>query len=60
LIFPYVENVALAWSLGTSVNGLGKQHHILQRVDDGRIIADAFEKLWTQLDPPEHLIWKVP
>jgi hypothetical protein len=60
LIFPYVENGALAWSLGTSINGLGKQHHILQRVDDGRIIADAFEKLWTQLDQHEHLIWKVP
>jgi hypothetical protein len=60
LIFPYVESGALAWSLGTSVNGLGKQHHILQRVDDGQIIADAFKKLWAQLDQPEHLIWKAP
>jgi len=60
LIFPDLEGGALAWSLGTSVNALGKRHHILQRVDDGKIIADAFETLWIELNQPEHLIWKVP
>jgi hypothetical protein len=37
LIFPQKKKGALAWSLGTSVNSLGKAHHILQRVDDGQI-----------------------
>jgi hypothetical protein len=60
LIFPRSDRGALAWSLGTSINSLGKQHHILQRVDDGQRIADAFLELWDSLDKPEHLIWKIP
>jgi hypothetical protein len=60
LIFPAADQGALAWSLGTSVNGLGKQHHILQRVDDGQRIMDAFVDLWNHLDEPEHLVWKKP
>ncbi|GAA5563466.1 hypothetical protein Asch03_00962 [Acinetobacter schindleri] len=47
-----------AWSLGTSVNSLGKAHHIFQEVSDGRLIADAFESLWTTLDHQECLVWK--
>lgn len=58
LIFPDAERGALVWSLGTSVNSAGTNHHILQRVDDGQLIADAFVELWIQLDAPEHLIWK--
>ncbi len=60
VIFPAAERGALAWSLGTSVNSLGRQHHILQRVDDGQRIRDAFAELWDALDQPEHLIWKTP
>lgn len=60
LIFPAADSAALAWSLGTSVNSLGRQHHILQRVDDGQRIRDAFAELWDALDQPEHLIWKTP
>jgi hypothetical protein len=60
IIFPSSEEGALAWSLGTSVNSLGIEHHILQRVDDGQLIADAFAKLWNELAAPEHLIWKLP
>jgi hypothetical protein len=60
LIFPATGRGALAWSLGTSVNSLGKQHHILQRVDDGQLVMQAFRELWDQLDQPEHLIWKKP
>ena len=60
LIFPTADRGALAWSLGTSVNALGKRHHILQRVDDGQRIRDAFEDLWRQLDQPEHLVWRKP
>lgn len=61
LIFPGEEGTgALAWSLGTSVNSLGKRHHILQQVDDGQLVMDAFNRLWAELDEPQHLIWRVP
>ncbi len=58
LIFPQKRKGALAWSLGTSVNSLGKAHHILQRVDDGQIVMDAFDELWRALKAPEHLVWR--
>ncbi|MBX9823591.1 MAG: hypothetical protein K2Y27_01225 [Xanthobacteraceae bacterium] len=60
LIFPRTGRGALAWSLGTSVNSVGKDHHILQQVDDGQLVMDAFEELWNELNRPDHLIWKVP
>lgn len=60
IIFPQTEGATLAWSLGTSVNSLGIQHHILQKVPDGRLIADAFDALWKLLDQPQHLVWRKP
>lgn len=60
LIFPRIDEPPLAWSLGTSVNGVGKAHHILQRVDNGRLIMDAFAELWDQLAGSRHLIWETP
>jgi hypothetical protein len=61
LIFPGEEGEgALAWALGTSVNSLGKRHHILQQVDNGQLVMDAFNSLWDELDQPDHLIWRIP
>jgi len=61
LIFPKNDDrEALAWSLGTSINSLGLKHHILQRIDDGQLVVDAFLELWSQLDKPENLVWKKP
>jgi hypothetical protein len=60
LIFPRAEEGALAWSLGTSVNSAGMEHHILQQADNGQLVRDAFVELWEKLDQPEHLIWKKP
>ena len=60
LIFPRQGEAALTWSLGTSVNGFGKAHHILQQASDGQLIADAFVELWNELAAPGQLIWKVP
>jgi hypothetical protein len=60
LIFPRADDAALVWSLGTSVNGMGKEHHILQRVDNGELVKHAFEELWDQLDQPKHLVWRMP
>jgi hypothetical protein len=58
IIFPKKEGPAIAWSLGTSVNSLGRQHHILQKVSNGELIANAFLDLWDKLDAPEYLVWK--
>lgn len=60
LIFPKtLDTPARAWSLGTSVNSLGKSHHIIQEVQDGQIIADAFEEMWGQSIQNEgSIIWK--
>jgi len=60
LIFPVKDGGARAWSLGTSVNSFGTIHHILQKVDDGQLVMDAFAELWDQLDQPQHLILKKP
>lgn len=61
LIFPKSKvEPAKAWSLGTSVNSLGKTHHILQQVDNAQLIADAFQALWNAVDHPDNLIWKCP
>lgn len=58
LIFPKTEQGTLAWSLGTSVNSLGREHHIFQKVSDGQMILDAFEELWGELSDEEYLVWK--
>jgi len=58
LIFPKTSIGPRAWSLGTSLNSIGKAHHIFQEVSDGRLIAEAFESLWIALDQKECLVWK--
>ena len=60
LIFPDTPEGPQAWSLGTSVNALGHRHHILQRVGDAQLVADAFSELWDQLNQPLQLVWKTP
>jgi len=60
IIFPQEDGEALAWSLGTSINSLGGDHHILQKVSDGQHIMNAFKDLWDQLSGAEYLIWKKP
>lgn len=60
LIFPNTKEGSLAWSLGISVNQFGKSHHILQRVDNGRLIVEAFQRLWDELASPGHVVWKWP
>ncbi len=64
LIFPAVggrdevNSRVEAWSLGTSINSLGKDHHILQKVSNPRNILDAFNELWSELNNPNCLVWK--
>ena len=60
IIFPQaIDEPVRAWSLGTSVNSLGKSHHIIQEVEDGQIIADVFEEMWEQsINDEDNIIWK--
>ena len=60
IIFPQERYESVkAWSLGTSVNSLGKSHHIIQEVEDGQIIADVFEEMWEQsINDENNIIWK--
>lgn len=56
LIFP--RNQPKVWSLGISVNQLGKSHHILQEVRNSQHITNAFNSLWQDLNHQECIIWK--
>ena len=60
IIFPQaIDEPVRAWSLGTSVNSLGKSHHIIQEVEDGQIIADVFEEMWEQsINDENNILWK--
>ena len=58
LIFVRINEPPLAWSLGTSVNALGREHHILQKVDNPKYILDSFLGLWEQLEDESCLIWR--
>ena len=60
IIFPQaIDEPVRAWSLGTSVNRLGKSHHIIQEVEDGQIIADVFEEMWEQsINDENNILWK--
>eukprot|EP01133_Synstelium_polycarpum_P017246 gene17246-20551_t len=58
IIFPRTQGSALVWSLGTSINSFGAEHHILQKVTHGEAIAQAFQDLWGQLQKEKYLIWK--
>lgn len=60
IIFPRDQGGALAWSLGTSINSFGDEHHILQKVQHGEAIAQAFLDLWGKLEKQKYLIWKTP
>ena len=52
LIFvPYEStDIPEVYSLGTSVNILGENHHIIQKVTNPREIFNNFEELWKLLD----------
>lgn len=48
LILKYNVNKTRAWSLGTSVNSLGKKHHIIQIVEAPELIANMFQEIWNK------------
>ena len=56
IIFPLEK--PKVWSLGTSINSLGKSHHILQEVKNAQHILNTFNKLWDELNRGECIVWK--
>ena len=50
LILKYQLNKTRVWSLGTSVNSVGKSHHIVQIVESPILIDDFFNEEWSQTD----------
>lgn len=61
LIFPGDDlKRAQVYSLGTSVNSYGQQHHILQEVSHTQPVVDAFNELWNKLNNSDCLVWKHP
>ena len=43
-------DLPIVYSLGTSVNIIGKNHHIIQKVTNPKEILENFEELWKSLD----------
>ena len=62
LIFPgrYELNKPKVYSLGTSINSYGQNHHILQEVSHPQPVVDAFNELWDKLDNEDCIVWKHP
>lgn len=50
LILKYGINGCRAYSLGSSINSIGKQHTIIQAVLAPEIIAVIFDNLWNKTD----------
>ncbi len=48
LILKYQLNKTRVWSLGTSVNSVGKSHHIIQIVESPMLIDNFFDEVWSQ------------
>ncbi len=58
LLFIMRDGTARVWSLGTSINSLGKNHHIIQEVSHPQYIVDAFDELWNKLNDKRCILWK--
>lgn len=54
------DEIPTVFSLGTSINRLGKTHHLIQQALDPRNIVESFKELWMLLDNKESTIVKLP
>lgn len=57
LILKYELNKTRVWSLGTSVNSIGKSHHIIQIVEAPTRIDNFFDEVWDKTDTDECTIY---
>lgn len=61
LLFPGTRSKApRAYSLGTSLNSFGNDHHILQEASYAQPLLDSFDELWDSLNKPECIVWTSP
>lgn len=58
LILKYGLNKSRAWSLGISVNSLGKSHHIIQIVQSPMDVIETIDAIWNQSLGEDCLIYK--
>lgn len=58
LILKYDINKSRAWSLGISVNSLGKSHHIIQIVQSPMDVIETIDAIWNQALGEKCLIFK--
>lgn len=57
LILKYGMNKSRVWSLGISVNSMGKSHHIIQIVQSPMDVIETIDAIWVQSDSEECLIY---
>lgn len=59
IIFPGEKKpfITRAWSLGTSLNGFGKSHHVLQKLKNDDLIKQTFEDIWNKKCAEEDRLW---
>ena len=55
-----IEQLPTVFSLGASVNSLGKSHHLMQQTLDPRNIVATFEELWETLNRDDSVIIQIP
>lgn len=58
LILRHFNNYDRVWSLGTSINSIGKKHHLIQIVENPQVIVDTFDELWEQINNDTCTIYK--
>lgn len=57
LILKYEINKTRVWSLGTSINSVGKSHHIIQIVESPTLIEKFFNQVWDETAADECKIY---
>lgn len=57
LIFPLPK--PKVWSLGISVNQLGRSYHILQEIKHAKYVLGSFNELWNCLNNEDCIVWKL-
>ena len=58
LILKYNINKPRVWSLGISINSLGKSHHIIQIVHSPTKVIEIIDSIWEKSNIKECLIYK--
>ncbi|HEX9063214.1 MAG TPA: VPA1262 family N-terminal domain-containing protein [Clostridia bacterium] len=58
LILKYDINKDRVWSLGTSINSIGKSHHTIQIVEAPTLIVEIFSKIWDETNCAECKIFR--